>query len=370
MRIDAVLSDSQRFSVRSILDRDDSITFNRVAPGEGSHNNVFPGDFLSGSHSMVLSSSMVNEMSAGFSHNHYGFRVGTGELNMDDYTSYYRSNFPFDPPRLEPFGPYGDPKLSRINVDEYPYMPDILFLGGNRSNMARWRPWAGNTRPGPTWNENYRYTFQNDLSWTKGRHNMKFGFVTERDAKTEPGSATYAGVYDFGHSGDNPLSTGNGYANALLGYFTRYEERTNRVDRERRHWQTDFYAQDSWRMTPRMTLDYGLRVAHHGAIYEVRDMNSAFDPGLFDPKKSAGVLRAVLHDRCQRNAGVRGGKPASEESADRRSRGVRLPGHDGSWLGQHQQRHFQRRAPRREGRVVLRHALLLLWSATSGLRGI
>ncbi|HTG89116.1 MAG TPA: hypothetical protein VL914_02940, partial [Vicinamibacterales bacterium] len=39
-------------------------------------------------------------------------------------------------------------------------------------------------------------------------------------------------------------------------------------------------------MTPRMTLDYGLRVAHHGAIYEVRDMNSAFDPGLFDPKQT------------------------------------------------------------------------------------
>ena len=45
MRIDTVLSASQRFSVRSILDRDDSITFNRVAPGVGSHNNVFPGDF-------------------------------------------------------------------------------------------------------------------------------------------------------------------------------------------------------------------------------------------------------------------------------------------------------------------------------------
>jgi len=112
---------------------------------------------------------------------------------MEDYTSYYRSNFPFDPPRLEPFGPYGEPSLSRINVDEYPYMPDILFLGGNRANLARWRPWAGNTRPGPTWNENYRYTFQDDLSWNKGRHNMKFGFVTERDAKTEPGSATYTG---------------------------------------------------------------------------------------------------------------------------------------------------------------------------------
>lgn len=310
-RIDAVLSANQRVSARALFDRDDSITFNRVAPGVGSHNNVFPGDLVSGSHTMVLKSNMVNEITAGFSHNHFGFRVGTGGLNIEDYTSYYRENFPFDPPRLEPFGPYGDPQLSRINTDEYPYMPDILFLGGSRSNLARWRPWGGNSRPGPTWNENYRYTFQNDLSWTRGRHNLKFGFLTERNSKTEPGSGTYTGVYDFGHSGDNPLSTGNGYANALLGNFTRYEERTNRIDRERRHWQTDFYAQDSWRASPTLTIDYGLRVAHHGAIYEVRDMNSAFDPTLYDPR------RAPVYFQPHCLTGARGNQACS--TANRRA---------------------------------------------------
>jgi hypothetical protein len=291
MRIDTVLSQSTRFSVRALFDRDDSITFNRVAPGVGSHNNVFPGDLISASSTQVLSSSMVNEVTAGFSHNHYGFRVGTGKLDLSDYTSYYRENFGFDPPRLEPFGPYGEPGFSRVNVDKYPYMPDMLYGGGDRSNLGRWRPWAGNSRPGATWNENYRYTFQNDLSWTKGRHNLKFGFFTERNSKTEPGSSTYAGVYDFGHSADNPLSTGNGFANALLGVFNTYTERTNRIDEERRHWQTDAYAQDSWRITPRFTLDYGLRVTHAGAVYESRNMNSGFDPNLWDPRQAATLYR-------------------------------------------------------------------------------
>ena len=142
---------------------------------------------------------------------------------------------------------------------------------------------------------------------------MKFGIVTERDAKTEPGSATYTGVYDFGHSGDNPLSTGNGYANALLGYFTRYEERTNRVDRERRHWQTDFYAQDSWRMTPRMTLDYGLRVAHHGAIYEVQRHELGVRSGVCSIRRrrrcsTSRIARPVSAERrrARRRTGERG----------------------------------------------------------------
>ena len=105
------------------------------------------------------------------------------------------------------------------------------------------------------------------------------GSSTERNSKTEPGSDDYAGVYNFGHNADNPLSTGNGYANALLGVFTSYTERDDRIDREHRHWQSGCYAQDSWRINSRLTLDYGLRVTHHGAIYEVAGHELGVRPG-------------------------------------------------------------------------------------------
>ena len=213
-------------------------------------NNVFPGDLVSGSHTQVLSSSMVNEMTAGFSQNHYGFRVGTGRSTWD----YTRTTVRTSRSIRRGWSRSGR-TVTRTSVastsTSIRTCRTSCILGGNRTNLARWRPWAGNGRPGPAWNENYRYTFQDDLSWTKGRHNLKFGSFTERDSKTEPGSVNYTGVYDFGHSADNPLSTGNGFANALLGVFTTYTERTNRIDRERRHWQTDVYAQDSWRITPR-----------------------------------------------------------------------------------------------------------------------
>ena len=302
-RIDAVLSDAQRVSMRMMFDRDDHTRYNRVAPGVGSVNNLFPGDLVTATYTRVISNSMVYEMTGGFSHNHWGFRVGTGGLNHEDYTSLFRSNIGLDPPRLEPLGAYGDPHMGRVQTDEYPYLPNMTYGGGTRTNLATctggynatqcpngYRP-SGNDGPLPRWNENYRFTFQNDLSWTKGRHNLKFGFFTERDAKTEPGSNNYAGVYNFGHDAGNPLSTGNGFANALLGVFTTYTELTNRIDEERRHWQTDAYAQDSWRITPQFTLDYGVRVTHHGAVYEVRNMNSGFDPNLWDPKKAPTLFR-------------------------------------------------------------------------------
>ena len=289
-RVDTVLSPAMRFSIKALFDRDDSSTPNRVAPGIGWVNNMFPGDLVTGAFTQVLKSNMVNEITAGFSHNHWGFRVGTGGLNFSDYTDFYRSGIGFDPPRLEPYGPYGDPHLGRIQLDEYPYFPELQFSGGDRGGLGQYRPSGGNG-PLPRRNENYRYTFQDDLSWTRGRHNMKFGFFIERDSKTEPGSNNYNGTYNFGHSADNPLSTGNGYANALIGTFTSYTELTNRVDQENRHWQADAYAQDSWRITSGVTLDYGLRVTHAGAVYESRNMNSAWDPNLWDPKQAATLYR-------------------------------------------------------------------------------
>jgi hypothetical protein len=288
-RVDAVLSSASRVSVRTLYDNDTIIDYNRVAPGVGSVTNVKPGTLVTAGFSKVISPTMVNEMTGGWQMKHFGFKIGTGSLNASDYTSMYRQNVGLDPPRLEPFGAYGDPHLGPVQLDEYPYLPNMLYNGGTRTNLAAcstsgcpsgYRP-SGGSGPLPRWNENSRWTFQNDLSWTKGRHNYKFGFFTERDVKTEPGSNDYAGVYNFGHSADNPLSTGNGYANALLGVFTTYTELDNRVDAEVAHWQTDAYAQDSWKITPRMTLDYGLRIAHHGAIYETRDQNSGFDPSLW-----------------------------------------------------------------------------------------
>ena len=94
---------------------------------------------------------------------------------------------------------------------------------------------------------------------TKGRHNFKFGFFTEREQQDRAGFADYTGDYNFGHNADNPLSTGNGYANALLGVFTSYTERDNRIDHETRHWQRVLRA---GQLASQLADDVGLRSAH------------------------------------------------------------------------------------------------------------
>ena len=122
------------------------------------------------------------------------------------------------------------------------------------------------------------------------------GVAIDYNRKTEPGSADYMGNFNFGHDANNPLSTGNGYANMLLGVYTTYTELTSRVDRDVRHWQNDFYVQDNWRVNPRLTVDYGLRIQHSGSAFEVNDMNSGFFTDRWNRNQAARVYRLVCTD--------------------------------------------------------------------------
>ena len=300
LRMDAVLTDRTRMAFKLIKDRDDDYSWNRLTPGTGYVNQNTPGVLASGTVTQVLRPTVVNEMNFGYTHNRWGHRAA----DDFDYRSLYASTLGINAPRIEPFGAFSDPpQLSGFGgpqLDEWPYAPRFATTGGNRSNLGNYRVANGTIQsadePIPKLNISARASFADDLSITRGRHNLKMGVYLEYDKKTEPGSADYMGNYDFGHNADNPLSTGNGYANMLLGVFTNYTELTNRIDRDVRHWQADAYAQDNWRASPRWTFDYGVRLQHSGSDFEVNHMNSGFFPDQWNANQAARVYRLVCID--------------------------------------------------------------------------
>jgi outer membrane receptor protein involved in Fe transport len=316
-KLDAVWSRRVRGRFTLIRDREDNISDNQFAPGVGVVNNFVPGWTYSAGSTQVLRPNIVNEMTGGFGHNNYGFK---GEY---DYTQYYQDALGIHPPRLEPFGPYQDPPaISKHQADEYPYVPIMSFGGGNRSGLATYSPGAVNGRVMPTANRNDRWSFQDDLSITHNRHNFKFGVYTEYTLKTEPQSVDYMGNFNFGHSNDNNLSTGNGYANALLGVYQTYTELSDRVDKDRRHWQTEGYLQDSWRMSSRFTLDAGVRLTHSGAFFEVNHANTGFDPNLYDPTIAPRLYRPICTTGAPGNASC---PNASQKAYDPANKGLLFP---------------------------------------------
>ena len=86
----------------------------------------------------------------------------------------------------------------------------------------------------------------------------------------------------------------------LLGAFSTYTELTARVDKDVRHWQNDFYVQDNWRATSRLTLDYGVRFQHSGSDYEVNNNHTGFFADTGTASQAGAGVPSGLHDRASR----------------------------------------------------------------------
>jgi carboxypeptidase family protein len=137
-----------------------------------------------------------------------------------------------------------------------------------------------------------------DLSWTKGSHTFKFGTEFLHLIKYASGAAgPTAGLFTFsdlgtGLPGFPAPATGAGYASYLLGDVnTSQLESTRGADRFT-HGAWALYAQDQWRVTSRLTLNYGLRWDLYLPRTELFDRMSSFDPTVPNPS-AGGRLGAV-----------------------------------------------------------------------------
>jgi Carboxypeptidase regulatory-like domain/TonB dependent receptor len=115
-----------------------------------------------------------------------------------------------------------------------------------------------------------RYEWTDDLTWTKGTHTFKFGGDTNllqlRSSKSEIFTLNYGGVYSFGSVDAGSLSSAFAGAPALsavqaygLGLPTSFIQGIGTSDRPFDNKTLGVFAQDSWKITPRFTLNYGVR---------------------------------------------------------------------------------------------------------------
>jgi hypothetical protein len=93
-------------------------------------------------------------------------------------------------------------------------------------------------------------------------HTSKFGFYWERTWNQQPGNGSVNGSAIFSNWGSN--GSGNAYADMLMGQTTQYSELNFDVVPAFRYISAEFYGQDSWKVSRRVTLEYGLRVSHLG----------------------------------------------------------------------------------------------------------
>src|SRR5690606_26053607 len=89
------------------------------------------------------------------------------------------------------------------------------------------------------------------------------------------------GYINFGNDTNNPLDSGLGWSNAALGIFSQYLQQERFVEGSMVYDNTEFYVQDNWKMTNRLTLDYGLRFTRQQPQHDQSGQMSHFSPGLW-----------------------------------------------------------------------------------------
>jgi carboxypeptidase family protein/TonB-dependent receptor-like protein len=263
LRIDHIFNDNHRIFGRYTRDlsetQESGGLFTSIGlPNIGTTDTNVPGRVLAISLTDVLSPSLVNEATYNFSSNRIDSRL-IGRGRRSDYS-----------------GSEGIPQA----------FPE------NNNNAIPTLTVTGLTTIGSLQGFDIRYNnhaIRDNLTWTRGNHTFKFGGEVTFESKDEnannvtQGSFTFNGTATQGSSGATALTqTGVGFADFLTGRAASYLEDQVDVTVKFRFGRRELFAQDTWKILPGLTLDYGVRYQYFVPITDENNVLTSFDPALFN----------------------------------------------------------------------------------------
>lgn len=248
------------------------------------HHYNYPTVAHQGSYTRTFSANVLNEFNMGWDK-----RQELGDLNdefqlADVRRADYAPNLPQLFPAVNPLG----------------LMPRMTFGGLPNAPSSDFDPRT------PIAAKDIRWFISNNVSWIKNNHTMKFGIYWElNDASEGPRAAAlgrHMGTFDFGRDNNNPFESNHPFANAILGNFTSYAEANNMTNGLARTYTLEWFAQDSWKVNRRLTVDLGIRFYSFTPWRLVEDEGSAFVldrfkvsdiPAFFEPARDAQGRRVA-----------------------------------------------------------------------------
>src|SRR5712691_5592014 len=168
------------------------------------------------------------------------------------------------------------------------YIPWFEFRGGRTANAGQYQ-----TDRGPFTNENITHDVIANLSKVWGSHSAKFGVYFQSSFKPQSIFGEFNSRINFADDASNPFDSGYGYANAAIGVFRTYTQASKFAVPEWRYKNFEWYLQDNWKATSRLTLDYGVRFYYLTPQWDTTLQASNFLPDKFDRSAAARLFVPV-----------------------------------------------------------------------------
>jgi hypothetical protein len=161
-------------------------------------------------------------------------------------------------------------------------LPEIAVAGSDTLDAGAYQPYIQNN-----------FDLEDNFSWIKGRHNMRFGGGFTRSQQANNGE-NYNGEVDFQTWPDFILGL-NGIQNGtadIVGipfsnvYFSF--DLLGILSADTRTWDVSGYFQDDYKITPRLTINAGFRYEWLPPFSALKGRATNLDPALLDPNPPAG----------------------------------------------------------------------------------
>ncbi len=219
----------------------------------------------------IFSPAMVNELTAGVRRNHEGWKPYNSPLS-----TVLRSAVGFNAGQWYPSSnPDGIIPRFSFGISN---SPDVTFDDRFLKNGT-----------------DFTFSFNDNLTWTHGAHTVKAGMDIYRIREYEGERSLFDGTFNFSKDTNNPLDSNWAFANAALGNFDSYTESNARYGANERQAIVEWFVQDTWKLTKRFTLDYGLRFTWANQMYpHYAGQQSVLALGLYNASQAPVFYQPAL----------------------------------------------------------------------------
>jgi hypothetical protein len=163
-------------------------------------------------------------------------------------------------------------------------MPAVSFSHNGGPTATNWFNWGSNSSTGP--GAQNSYSVIDNLTWIKGRHNFTFGAQVQWLENNGGSYGGYSQSLGLTYSDYDTAGPGGGdmYASFLVGSVYSDSVHTQTIqDVGARYRPMSPYVYDNWQVSPKLTLNLGIRYDYLQPYHEVQDRIAFLNPTMINP---------------------------------------------------------------------------------------